>query len=195
MKNNSWLSGWVWVESQPWYLYSALLNQERKTRKLQITWLIWWLLRLHLYTLIWTFCKWVKLDLLEFLCLFTASLAESQGGQTMEVDTSGNKEEAESNTSGEISPEKKQPKQRRKTKAELKAELKEQKVMERRSRRQRIRNKRYNYHQNLSFGTDGHEQTMQTQIIWTMRRLRSAWASTESDQNLRCLHEESVEKI
>jgi len=38
------------------------------------------------------------------------------------------------------SPEKK--KQRKKTKAELKAELKEQKVMERKSRRQRMRNKR-----------------------------------------------------
>lgn len=38
------------------------------------------------------------------------------------------------------SPEKR--KQKRKTKAELKAELKEQKVMERKSRRQRIRNKR-----------------------------------------------------
>ncbi|XP_053391887.1 biorientation of chromosomes in cell division protein 1-like 1 [Mercenaria mercenaria] len=39
------------------------------------------------------------------------------------------------------SPDKK--KHKRKTKAELKAELKEQKVMERKSRRQRIRNKRY----------------------------------------------------
>lgn len=38
------------------------------------------------------------------------------------------------------SPEKK--KQKKKTKAELKAELKEQKVMERKSRRQRIRNRR-----------------------------------------------------
>lgn len=39
------------------------------------------------------------------------------------------------------SPDKK--KTRRKTKAELKAELKEQKVMERKSRRQRVRNRRY----------------------------------------------------
>ena len=72
------------------------------------------------------------------------SLADSQGGHTTEVDTSGNKDEAiESNTAGESSPEKKHPKQRRKTKAELKAELKEQKVMERKSRRMRVRNKRY----------------------------------------------------
>ena len=77
--------------------------------------------------------------------LFLASLAESVTDQTVEVDTSGNKDEPESNTAEESSPEKiQQPKQRKKTKEELKAELKEQKVMERRSRRQRIRNKRYN---------------------------------------------------
>ena len=68
-------------------------------------------------------------------------MAESHG-HTTEVDTSGNKEDVESNA-GESSPEKKQPRQRKKTKAELKAELKEQKVMERKSRRRRVRNQRY----------------------------------------------------
>ena len=67
------------------------------------------------------------------------------------VDTSLNTESSATATESSItldnsvtelpsSPEKK--KQKRKTKAELKAELKEQKVMERKSRRQRIRNKR-----------------------------------------------------
>jgi hypothetical protein len=46
------------------------------------------------------------------------------------------------NSMAEILSSTEKKKQKRKTKAELKAELKEQKVMERKSRRQRIRNKR-----------------------------------------------------
>ena len=34
--------------------------------------------------------------------------------------------------------------------------------------------------------------TKQTMLLWAQRRLRSAWASTQSDQSLHCPHEESL---
>ena len=46
--------------------------------------------------------------------------------------------------------------------------------------------------QETSLKDMSHDMTKPTKWVCTQRRLRSAWASTQSDQGLRCLHEETL---